>query len=151
MKRNVIEQFWDKYRKMNPQAPEHFQAWSFGSNAKTADDLANLVLAGRKTATASNELLYQLTNEPLPKSGDLSIILNGSQLPICVIETTAVSVVPFNEVTATQARLEGEGDLSLAYWQKTHRQFFEAEFKTLNREFSETMSVVCETFKVVYS
>lgn len=151
MKRNMIEAFWDKYRKVDPQAPEHFQAWSFGSNAKAADELANLVLAGRKTATASNKLLYELTNEPLPKVGDLSIVLNGSQLPVCVIETTAVSVVPFNEVTETQARLEGEGDLSLAYWQTTHRQFFEAEFKTLDRQFSETMPVVCETFKVVYN
>ncbi|MFD1671709.1 ASCH domain-containing protein [Agrilactobacillus yilanensis] len=151
MKQNMIEQFWDKYRKINTQAPEHFQAWSFGSNAQTADELANLVLAGRKTATASNALLYELTNEPIPKVGDLSIVLNGSQLPVCIIQTTAVQVVAFNQVTEAHAQKEGEGDLSLAYWQQSHRKFFEAEFKTLDREFSEDMPVVCEEFKVVYS
>lgn len=151
MNKNMIEQFWDKYRKLNPEVPEHFQAWSFGSNAAMADELANLVVAGRKTATASNYLLYELTNEPLPKVGDLSIVLNGSQLPVCIIQTQSVEVIPFNEVTVEQAQKEGEGDLSLDYWRTEHRKFFGAEFKTLDREFSEDIPVVCETFKVVFS
>lgn len=151
MQRNMIEQFWDNYRKINPEAPAHFQAWSFGSNAQMADDLAALVLAGRKTATASNYILYELTNEALPKINDLSIVLNGSQLPVCVIQTTDVSVVPFNKVPAQHAQKEGEGDLSLSYWRQQHEQFFGAEFKTLDQDFTEDSLVVLESFKMIYS
>ncbi|GAF41995.1 hypothetical protein JCM14202_3993 [Agrilactobacillus composti DSM 18527 = JCM 14202] len=123
MQRNMIEQFWYKYQEINPKAPEHFQAWSFGDNAQLADELADLVLSGQKTATTSNYILYGLTNEPLPKVGDLSIILNGSQLPVCVIETTKVYKTTFAQVSAEHARKEGEGDLSLAIGAKVMRSF----------------------------
>ncbi|MCD2257231.1 ASCH domain-containing protein [Agrilactobacillus fermenti] len=151
MQRNRIEQFWDNYRQINPQAPEQFQAWAFGSGAKMADELADLVLAGKKTATASNYLLYELTNEPLPQVGDLSIVLNGSQLPVCVIRTTKVYVTPFKDVTAEHAAKEGEGDRSLAYWRSAHEKFFAEELATVDQQFTDNMMVVCEEFEVVYS
>ncbi|KRM32966.1 hypothetical protein FC83_GL000095 [Agrilactobacillus composti DSM 18527 = JCM 14202] len=150
MQRNMIEQFWYKYQEINPKAPEHFQAWSFGDNAQLADELADLVLSGQKTATTSNYILYGLTNEPLPKVGDLSIILNGSQLPVCVIETTKVYKTTFAQVSAEHARKEGEGDLSLAYWRKGHEKFFAAELEAINKPFTMDMLVVCEEFKVIY-
>ena len=45
-----------------------YEAWSFGSDA---DGLAALVLAGKKTATASAYPLYELEGEPLPQAGDI--------------------------------------------------------------------------------
>ncbi|MGR4868778.1 ASCH domain-containing protein [Variovorax sp. LARHSF232] len=73
-----------------------------------------------KRATATS--LWSL--ERLPAPGDLSIVTNWSGAPLCIIETLAVDVVPFNEVGAEFAATEGEGDGSLAYWQEAHRPYF---------------------------
>ena len=46
-------------------------AWSFGGTPEEADDLLELVLSGRKTATASAKWDYDAEDEPLPAVGAL--------------------------------------------------------------------------------
>lgn len=124
-----------------------YEAWRFGGNA---DALAELVLAGKKTATASAYPLYELENEPLPRAGEYSVILNSRDEAVCVIQTTKVYVVPFDQVSPCHAAREGEGDLSLAYWREVHRVFFTGELKAAGLGFRESMKVVCEEFKKVF-
>ena len=125
-------------------------AWSFGANEAQADELLDLVLAGTKTATASAVWDYEADDEPLPEAGALSIVLDGSGRPRALIETTAVEIVPFDEVDEEHARLEGEGDRSLAHWREVHERFFTDE-AAHQHSFSGEMPVVCERFRVLYS
>jgi uncharacterized protein YhfF len=118
-------------------------AWAFGDSPAMADELAALVLCGIKTATCSAFSSYA-DDEPLPQIGQYSIILNGEGHPVCVIRTTALQLVRFNEMTPALAAMEGEGDLSLAYWQQGHREFF-----TREGSFDEQMELVVEIFERV--
>ena len=70
--------------------------------------------------------------------------------PVCVIETRDIKIVPFSEVDEDFAATEGEGDGSLAYWQRAHTAFFGRECQRLGREFSLSAPVVCEKFAVVF-
>ena len=83
-----------------------YEAWSFGGDP---DGLAALVLAGKKTATASAFPLYEQEGEPLPRAGEYSVILDSRDQALCVIRTTRVFVVPFRDVDDRQAWKEGEG------------------------------------------
>ena len=74
-----------------------YEAWSFGADP---DLLAHLVLSGEKTATASAYPLYALEDEMLPAAGEYSVILDSRDNAVCVIQTTKVSVIPFDRVTA---------------------------------------------------
>ena len=56
---------WQAYKKINPEIGDVIDAWAFGA---MADELADLVLRGEKTATASAYELYKLENEPLPQA-----------------------------------------------------------------------------------
>ncbi|MDY0410170.1 ASCH domain-containing protein [Virgibacillus soli] len=143
---------WEAYKKVNPNAPEFekFDVWAFGSSKEGADELAALVLEGIKTATASNYALFELQGEQVPYPGLYNIILNGDGKAVAIIETTSVEIVPFHEVSADFAYLEGEGDRSLQYWRDVHEEFFANEWKAIGQEFDENMLVVCEGFKVVY-
>lgn len=125
-------------------------AWSFGADPETADELLDLVLAGTKTATAS--ALRDYVDEELPHVGGLSIVTDGSERPRVLIMTTEVRVVPFGEVDAEHARLEGEGDRSLAHWREVHRRFFAetAEFTGATTEVTDDLEVVLERFEVVW-
>ncbi len=138
---------WEKFVKANHLADIKYDVWSFGSDA---DKLAELVLKGEKTGTTSAFDLYEMKKESLPQVGDYSIILDSNNMAKCVIQTTKVYVVPFNEVTGTHAQKEGEGDKSLEYWRMIHKEFFIECLKDVGLEFEENRKVVCEEFQVVY-
>lgn len=124
-------------------------AWSFGATAQKADELLALVLADTKTATSSALWDYEAEDEPLPARGILSILLDGEGRPRALIEATEVSVVPFGEVDAEHAFLEGEGDRSLAHWREVHERFF-TDNATHDHAFATDMPVVLERFRVLH-
>jgi len=125
-------------------------AWSFGRDPEQADALLALVLDGTKTATASAEVEYAAEGEPLPEPGSLGIVLDGEGRPRALISTTEVRVVAFDQVDAEHARLEGEGDRSLAHWREVHERFF-AETAGPGRGFEPSMPVVLERLRVVWA
>lgn len=145
-----IIQMWEDYRKINPNAPKEYIAWSFGDSKEMADELANLVVDEVKTATASNYTLYELEKEDLPYVGLHNIILDGDGKAVAIVETISVEVVPFDKVTEEHAYLEGEGDRTLSYWRDGHETFFKKEFENINQDFNDKIPVVCERFKLVY-
>ena len=141
------KEMWIAYKKINPEIGDEIDAWAFGVSA---DDLANLVVCGEKTATASAYELYKLENEPLPQAGSFDVILDSQDRAVCIIEITKVSVLPFNQVSADHAFKEGEGDKSLTYWQRVHQEFFTKCLAEAGLEFSSETGVVLEEFRKVY-
>jgi uncharacterized protein YhfF len=144
--------FWQAFartRATDP-TPRFLEAFHFDDNQPSADELAALVLSGRKRATAGLLWAHDAETRPLPRPGDLSIVTNFSGDALCVIETRQVDVVPFDQVSAEFAATEGEGDGSLAYWRRAHEAFFGRECRRLGRQPAPDMPVVCERFEVVY-
>ncbi len=101
-------------------------AWAFGNSCEMADELAALVVQGVKTASCGS-LSSFINEDDAPTIGGYNIILNGKGEPVCVIRTVAMRILRFCDVTEEFARKEGEGDLSLKYWQEVHKAFFENE------------------------
>lgn len=142
---------------VSPAANVPPPAWAFGDSPELADELLALVLAGTKTATASALWEYEAEGEPLPQEGDLSIILDGRGHPRALVRTTAVRVVPFAEVDAEHARLEGEGDRSLESWRASHRAVLGRRLAVRgasvggapddDSQFDEALPVVLERFE----
>lgn len=148
----TTEEFWQEFRESfdsNAPGEDAYQAWSFGDTSEMANELGQLVLDGVKTGTASLAWEYNADNEPIPRAGEHSIVLNGDGEPLCIIETTRVYIEPFNLVDEEQAYAEGEGDRSLVYWREAHWKYFTRRCEVLQREPSEHMPVVCERFHVV--
>ncbi|PFG43851.1 uncharacterized protein YhfF [Isoptericola jiangsuensis] len=126
-------------------------AWAFGDSPVLADELLGLVLAGTKTATASALWEFEAAAEPLPRKGDLSIVLDGAGSPRALIRTDAVETVPFDEVTAEHARREGEDDLTLESWRAGHEAYWRRTLEATGHAFDRSMPVVCERFTVLYA
>lgn len=124
-------------------------AWSFGAGPDDADALLELVLTGTKTGTSSAVASFAADDEPLPRAGDLSIILDGRAEPRALIVTTEIRVCPFEQVDAEHAAAEGEGDRSLAHWRAVHRKFFTDELAKVGKEFTVSTAVVLERFTLL--
>lgn len=118
-------------------------AWQMGDSPELASELADLIKKGIKTASCGSFASYQ-QEESAPKIGSYNIILDGQSIPVCVIRLVSMQLVRFCDVTEEFARKEGEGDLSLEYWQKEHQRFF-----TREGYFSEEMELITEEFEVV--
>lgn len=149
MSNDSIILMWGNFKKNNPSAPKDYEAWAFGDSKEMANELAKLVLDGRKTATASNYSLYE-ENDPLPYVGLHNIILDGEGSAVAIVETTSVEIVPFDEVSEEHAYLEGEGDRTLQFWRDAHEDFFKKELKEVNQKFHNKIPVVCEKFKLLH-
>ncbi|MFD9625310.1 ASCH domain-containing protein [Peribacillus muralis] len=137
-------EFWQGKEEEKPQA---VSAWQFGADP---DQLAQLVINGRKTATCSAHVFYEIENEPMPSVGDYSIILSSEDRPLAIIRTVNVEVVPMNEVSEEFAISEGEGDGTYTYWWNAHEHFFKKELHKLGHTFKEDMLLVCERFELIH-
>ncbi|UXY14376.1 ASCH domain-containing protein [Chitiniphilus purpureus] len=127
-----------------------YESFHFGDNCEDATELARLALGGSKHATAGLLWLNQSQGLPLPQPGSLSVLTWFDGTPVAVIETIQVEVVPFEEVSAEFAAAEGEGDLSLTQWRKSHWSFFSTICRHIGRTPSLRMPVICEYFAVIH-
>ncbi len=116
------------------------EGFSFGDGPALANELLELVLIGKKTATC------------WPASeGDKGFAVgkrwmaeDGAGWPRAIIETVELSRSRFEEVDEAFAWDEGEGDRSLDYWRRAHKNYF-----TRDGVFSEEMELYCERFRLV--
>ncbi len=148
---DMITAYWQRFlqstnRDMGLQYNDCFY---FDCDEESANHLLQLVLEGKKRATASSLYSYKANNEPEPKAGDLCIITNWDGVPRCVIETRVITILPFGEITYDICKREGEDD-TLESWQANHIHYFTQMAKEEGFTFSFDMPVVFEDFEVVY-
>lgn len=123
----------------------------FGDTAELVEQLTGLIISGKKTATCSALWEYEADDDPVPRVGDVCIVVDIEKQPRCIIETTEVAILAFGEVDASHAAAEGEGDLSLQYWRAAHNEFFTRSLARIGKEPSGEMPLVCERIHLLYS
>ena len=122
----------------------NIEVWKFGTDKTESDYLFNLVKQGIKTATS-----YLYTDENYVTPNKFSILCNWDGNEEIKLETINFYIVPFKDVTELHAYKEGEGDRTLNFWRKIHKDFFVKRLMLQGRTFSEDVLVVCEEFKML--
>ena len=123
----------------------------YGDDVELADELAELIVAGPKRATAGALADYEHAGIPVPQTGTLSIVTDGSGQPRALLRNTDVRVGPFESVEEEFAWDEGEGDRSRQHWLTRHEGYFRRILPLLGLEFSPQMPVVFARFEVVHA
>src|SRR5271166_3575272 len=95
------------------------EQFSFGDSPELADELAELVLAGKKRATC-----WAASEGPQTEIGKRMVMLDGSGVPRAVVETVELTQRRFGEVDDAFGFDEGEDDHTLASWRRAHRNYF---------------------------
>lgn len=146
-----IDEYWNKFIQDTGRSTEDKCAGDLCFEAKgfVGDELIALILGNKKTAFFTSWATYSIDQEPLPVSGELYVVLDRANKPRCVIETEAVNIIPFNEVTWNMAQKEGE-DADLAEWKARKQEYLEDEGAVLGFEFTPDIKLVYQTFKVIY-
>jgi uncharacterized protein YhfF len=113
--------------------------FSFGDSPELADELAELVLAGKKRATCS-----AASDGPSTEIGKRMVMLDGAGRPRAIVETVELAQRRFDEVDEAFAFDEGEDDRTLASWRKAHRNYFGRQ-----GTYAPDMLLYCERFRLV--
>ena len=154
MRENVAA-FWQRYvdslAAKHPHRHARPDVFAFGDSPALADELAVLVQAGQKRATASLPVEFTSLGLPLPAVGDVSIVTLANGTPVAIIELVEVREIPFQAVDAAFAAAEGEGDGTLVWWQAAHRRYFVRVCARLGGTFDETTPVICQRFRVLWN
>jgi len=123
----------------------------YGDSPELSQELIDLIRTGSKRAGTGLLWAYEAEAEELPQVGDIEIVVDHNYEPVLVTRVTTVEVVPFNEVTAGYAAIEGEVDGSLDYWREGHWNFFSRECARIGREPRDDMPAVCSVFELLAS
>lgn len=139
----AARQYWNSFCAKTGTVAEA-SPFAFGDKP---DELAKLVIQGKKTATSCAAIFYEKNDVPFPKKGDYAIVLNGKNQPVAIIVTVDVRLTPMNEVSETFAIAEGDG--SYENWKMIHEAYFQQELEKVDQAYSSDLLLVCEWFEVV--
>jgi len=117
-------------------------SFAFGVTPELADELLALVLAGKKSATA----WAASEGGKGVEVGKRWIVKDSRGTPRAIIETVELKRRRFEDVDESFAHDEGEGDRTLAWWRRAHKDYF-----ARRGEFSLDMELYCERFRLIES
>ncbi|MFE5615896.1 ASCH domain-containing protein [Streptomyces sp. NPDC056470] len=137
-----------------PEDPASLKPFELAFPGPLRDQLVAAVLSGEKTSTTGLLVEYEVEGDALPRVGERWALIDSRGLPVAVVETTEVRVLPVAEIDLRFAVEEGEGYTTVAEWRASHERFWHgAEMREFlgDPEFTVTDATVAvaERFKVV--
>jgi uncharacterized protein YhfF len=122
----------------------------YGDSPELSRSLLALIRSGKKRAGTGLLWWHEHEGEPLPQVGDIEIVLTHDDQPSIITRVTRVEVLPYGDVSAEYAAIEGEGDGSLDFWRQAHWHYFGRLCASIGKVPSEDMLVVCGVFDVLH-
>lgn len=150
---SLVEQYWRNYLKtLEPEdrASKSYDTWHFGDTEKLANELAELVKTGEKTATSVLVWQFEDNGWKFPTIGDIVIVTDWNGNPSCIIEITEVEVRAFDEIDERFVFDYGEGDKSLAWWRRGMWGYYSKLCRKIGREPTGDMPLSCQRFRLVF-
>jgi uncharacterized protein YhfF len=130
------------------EAARYFLPMSIGSAPEHADEGAVLILNGTKTLTSSP--FWDYPDGKIPFVGALGVLLDGSQRPRGIVETTRVEIMPFAAITEEMAHAYGEGKRTVEWWRRVMGAFYRASAARHNAVLTDDTPRIWEWFAVVH-
>ena len=121
---------------------------SIGNAPEHADEGAVLILNGTKTLTSSP--FWDFPDGKIPFVGALGVLLDGSQRPRGIVETTRVEIMPFGAITEEMARAYGEGERTVEWLRRVMGAFYKASAARHSAILTDDTPHIWEWFTVVH-
>jgi uncharacterized protein YhfF len=146
----LVERFWRGYREASGLGHDDYDVAAFGDTPEMATELAGLVVAATKRATAGLVRQFGPGGEAPAIVGGHVVLVDGAGQPCAIWRTTELRVGPLNSVDERFAWDEGEGDRTRDWWLAAHRRFFSRRAEAENFSMHDEIETVFERFEVVW-
>ncbi|MEM7566738.1 MAG: ASCH domain-containing protein [Pseudomonadota bacterium] len=141
--------FWHAYAHAHGVTGD-YDVIAFGDSPAMATELADLVVAGVKRATAGLMRDFETGAEAPPKIGGHVVIVDGEGAPRAIWRTMELRVGPLISVTESFAWDEGEGLRTREDWLDGHRSFFARQAEREGFAMDDDIETVFERFRIVW-
>lgn len=131
--------------------PGRLRVDGYGDSPALSEALIELIRSGPKRARTGLLWAMERDGDAMPQVGDIEIVVDHADEPALVTRITRVDLLPFDQVSAEYAAVEGEDDGSLESWREGHWRFFARECARIGREPAQDMPVVCAVFELLAS
>jgi uncharacterized protein YhfF len=146
----LTERFWHEYRAATGLQHDDYDVVAFGDGPQMASELAELVVAGIKRATAGLVRQFGSGGEAPPVPGGYVVLVDGAGQPRAIWRTTEIRIGPLNSVDEQFAHDEGEGERTRDWWLAAHRRFFGRRAEAEGFSMHDEIETVFERFVVVW-
>ncbi len=116
--------FWQAFRRYAGLDHDNYVVGSFGDTPEMETELADLVIAGTKSATASLARDYGEGREPTPRTGDFVLMLDGEARPRLIRRTIEVTIKPLSRSMRRLLGTRAQGERTRNCWLDAHRRYF---------------------------
>ena len=99
--------------------------FDLGEPGPMRDRLTEAVMSGRKTATSSLRVFYEMDNAWLPTARTRYRLVDSAREQLGIVEITRVDVLRLADIGDDVAHAEGEGFASAADWRAAHVAFWD--------------------------
>ncbi len=142
---------WQAFR-ASSEGPtqDHYDVVACGDSSEMNTELAKLIVAGAKRATASLARQFAPGGEAAPVVGGYVVVVDGDGGPRAIWQTTEVRTGPLNSVDAKFAWDEGEGERTREWRLDAHRRYFERKAAAEGFAMHDEIETVFERFEVVW-
>jgi uncharacterized protein YhfF len=147
---SLTERFWRDFREAAGLRHDDYDVVSFGDGPAMASELAELVVAGTKRATAGLLRQFGSDGEAPPLLGGYVVLIDGAGQPRAIWRTTELRIGALNTVDERFARDEGEGERTREWWLAAHRRFFTRRAEAEGFQMHDAIETVFERFEVLW-
>jgi uncharacterized protein YhfF len=137
MKTDETESFWNSFCRATKRGNTRYEVVALGDTPSMATELAELVVIGRKRATAGLLEVYLTNGEPIPEIGGFVVLTDGEGHPL-------------RSVDDAFAFDEGEGDRTRSSWIAEHQRFFARQSHQCGFAMHDEVETVFERFVIVW-
>ena len=128
------------------EAARYFAPMTIGDTSASADEGAEAILTGVKTATSSAHWDYP--DGRVPFVGALSVLLDGRGRARAIVETVGIETIPFGAVDEARALAYGEGERTLAWWRSAMGDWYRASAARHGTTLSDETPIIWEWIAV---
>ena len=137
-------------------APDGLPRWGFADPGPLRDELTAAALSGKKTATSSLVVEYEIESEAIPRVGDRSVLVDTHDQPVAIAETTEVRIVRLADVDDAFAIDEGEDYADAAEYRAAHERYWNGHIDAIRTgladpsfALTDDTMIVAERFRIV--
>ncbi|WP_459129712.1 ASCH domain-containing protein [Guggenheimella bovis] len=142
------DDFWNNFIQENPSYRDRtFLAFGYWG---LTDRLAEMVVERKKQMSISSYQSYIFYKEEMPKEGDVFMILDSDDEPVCIIENREVKVIKFHELDESYSHMIGQN--SFVLWKKVQENYFRKECENFGIPFDpDDFPVILEIFDLKFT
>ncbi|MFD1574111.1 ASCH domain-containing protein [Agromyces cerinus subsp. nitratus] len=151
--RDAASAMWNDYWRAHPDQvglDDVPTVERFGDHAELSDALLELVMSGRKRATATLVKEFAADGVPLPRVGSHWIACDASGAPRVILRSTELRLGTIADADEAFAFDEAEDDRSLEAWLVGHRRYWDRVCTALEIEWSDDLEILFERFTVAW-